>query len=78
MSLIRLFLLLTRPLAKSMVDASSHIIKKTKGKETNAESQARVVKEQAERQSAYNQIAAHLAFKEALVNGMLNKEINSF
>ena len=68
MSLIRLFLLLTKPMARSVVDASSHLIKKTKGKESAVESRVRLTKEQKARTDAYSQIAAQLSFKEALAN----------
>lgn len=71
MSLIRLFLLLTKPMARSVADASAHIIKKSKGKESASESKARIAKEQMARKNAYDQINAHISFKEALVSDEL-------
>lgn len=71
MSLIRLFLLLTKPMARAVVDAAAHVIKNSKGKETAAESKARVAKEHAARKNAYSQISAQLAFKEALTTDEL-------
>lgn len=68
MSLIRLFLLLTKPLSRTVVEASTHIIKRSKGKETAAESKVRVAKEQSARKNSYAQISAQMSFKEALVN----------
>ena len=67
LSLIRLFLLLTKPLAKSVSDALSHLIRKSKGKESVDESNRRVAKELSVRKNAYLQIKAQLMFKECLV-----------
>jgi hypothetical protein len=71
LSLIRLFLLLTKPLSKPTNDALTSVIKKAKGKESVEESRRRVKKELDARKNAYSQLGAHLAFKEALAQGGL-------
>jgi hypothetical protein len=68
-TLIRLFLLLTKPLSKEVTDAINGIFKKRKSsKETAAEQRIRTEKELAIKKNAYQQLNAQLMFKEAIVN----------
>jgi hypothetical protein len=68
-TLIRLFLLLTKPLSKEAADAINGIFaKKKSSKETVAEQKMRTEKELAIKKNAYQQLNAQLNFKEALVN----------
>lgn len=68
LSICRLLLLLTKPLAADTKRTLVHPIRPRKSKETADQSRTRVEREKRDRINAYEQVSALLSFKKSLVN----------
>lgn len=78
MPLLRLFLLLTKPLTSSKSHALTAEIRNKRSKETSQEALHRIGQEQENKANAYAQVQALLAFKACLVTGEICHVVRAF